>query len=352
MDISRTERKWVSFRKLEHAIRFDRGALRRLAANREARYRPFHKVHGKKERHIDGPVGLLKEVQDALARRVLRDWEPPPEMYGAVRGRSAYDNARQHLGASVLAKIDIRNYYPSITEEHVRSALVRHLGCSLPVALLLAQLTTINDHLPQGAPSSGIVANMVLADFCHDLRRALAPMGVTFTIFVDDVGLSGARAREAAEIAITMLGSHGFHVSPHKVAIMPRHKCAQTLTGYTTNRPLARDTVSVGQARTRKIRGGMLRVARDPTAPHATLLKLRRQAQWVQSASPSQGESLRRLADKVLPVKGVRCPVPPHSSDKPCDCALGAGLGSSRALERGAPGSSLSGGPVCALSSR
>lgn len=322
------ERTWVSFRRLHRETGFDRELLRRLATERERYYRPFHLLRGTKSRHIDNPVGLLKDVQKAIARTVLTSWQAPREMYGAIRGRTARQNARQHLGALVLAKVDIRQCYPSITEEQVRSALLLRLGCSEPIARVITRLTTVNDHLPQGAPTSGAIANMVLEPFCDELRTRLTPWGVKFTMFVDDIGLSGARARDAVELTVALLHSHGFRVSGRKVEVMPRHESPQVLTGFTTNRsiPGDGDAVSVGQSRLGNLRGAILRAARDPATPVEDISRIWAQIRWVKTQCADQGEALERLAMKFLPV--VRGSLARRADNRePCTCALGRGLG-------------------------
>lgn len=318
----------MSLRRLHDATGFDPETLRRVAAVRESYYRPFHNPKpGGKSRHIDNPVGLLKVIQRSLARNVLSAWTAPPEMFGAVPGRTARDNAKAHLAAPVLTKLDIKQCYPSISEAKVAKALARSLGCSRQIAGLLAAVTTVNDHLPQGAPTSSAIANMVLEPYLVALKERVAPLGVrVVTAFVDDVGLSGTRAREALGIAIRLLHAHGFRVSSGKVDVMANHREAQTLTGYTVNKALPAGAVSVGQPRAREYRGEILRVARSSDPTQAEVSRARAHVRWVKSVSPTQGEALERLATRVLPEEGRPGPVParPHL---PCGCDLGRGLG-------------------------
>jgi hypothetical protein len=326
----------VSLRKLHHATGFDPATLRRAAAERATSYRPFHNTKpGGKSRHIDNPVGLLKAIQKSLVRNVLSEWSAPPEMFGAVPGRTARDNAMAHLEAPVLAKLDIKQCYPSISEAQVASALARSLGCSSEIASLLAALTTVNDHLPQGAPTSSSIANMVLKPYLDALRARLAPLGVgVVTMFVDDVGLSGARAREALGVAIRLLHAHGFRVSPDKIDVMANHREAQTLTGFTVNRALPGGAVSVGRARTKRYRGEILRAARSPDPTQAELSRAHHHARWVKSVSPKQGEPLERLALRMLPEHG-RLGEAIFRGRSPCTCELGAGLGPRRDSQHG-----------------
>lgn len=326
--MKRAAMPWVSLRKLHHATGFDPATLRRAATERASYYRPFHNPKpGGKSRHIDNPVGLLKAIQKSLARGVLSEWSAPPEMFGAVPGRTARDNASAHLEAPVLVKLDIKQCYPSISEAQVAAALARSLGCSREIASLLAALTTVSDHLPHGAPTSSAIANMVLEPYLDALRARLAPIGVrVMTMFVDDIGLSGARAREALGVAIRLLHAHGFRVSSGKVDVMANHREAQTLTGFTVNRALPGGTVSVGGPRLRRYRGEILRAARNPDPTQAELSRARSHARWVKSVSPTQGEPLEKLALRLLPEHG-RPGAPPVRARLPCDCALGHGLG-------------------------
>src|SRR6185436_20457188 len=71
-------------------------------------------------------------------------------------------NAFQHLGKHLVVRIDIQDFFSSITDRQIYSVWADKLGNSPPVASLLTTLTTYRRHLPQGAPTSTYLANLVL----------------------------------------------------------------------------------------------------------------------------------------------------------------------------------------------
>jgi hypothetical protein len=305
--------------------------LMRIAANRKAHYHPGHirdltKPH-KKPRHIDRPIGFIEVVQERIKERLLAFWKAPAEMYGAIRGKSAKDYAASHQGARLLAGIDIRQCFPSIHEYQVKAAIAGCLGATRDAAELLAALTTVNDHLPQGAKTSSALANMVLAGYSRDLKARLRRIDVVHSIYVDDVALSGARAREGIKIAIDLLHAHGFRVERKKIEIMPRHKKTQKIAGLVASRRMPDGGVSVGRARKKDIRARILRAALNPAStPVTTVRSILGKVQHVESMCAPQGASLKRLASRVLP-KGIPGPKRDYKEWLPCDCPLGAGLG-------------------------
>jgi hypothetical protein len=305
-------------------VRIEREVLERLAEEASLYYSPVHEYDPikRKERHLDRPFGLLKHVQGLINRVLCQLWKPPDVMFGGVAGRCARDNAKRHCGARVVGKIDIRDYYPSITADHVYRALMREVGCSREIGMLLTRLLTVNNHLPQGGPASTTVANMVLAPYAAELEAAVTPIGVAITDFVDDVGLSGDRTREAVEIAVKLLGRYGFFVKPTKVKVMTRGRRSQNLTGYN----LEGEEPSVNRRTRHRWREMALRAGRDLNTPKHVLATLRGRALFLRTARPEQEPAMTRLLDRVVVVEGTSEPKG-KPIRRPCECDLGKGLG-------------------------
>jgi hypothetical protein len=183
--------------------------------------RPFTKVKPKtKIRRIDRPTADLREVQDRIYYRLLRDLKVPRYLCGGVKGRSVMMNVRLHNGAPVIVTLDIKAWFPSITPQHVYRALRKVLNCSTRVAKLLTALTTFDGHLPQGASTSSAIANLVLFSIDRPLRTRSARMGVQYSSFVDDLPLSGSNARRLIPVAIATLKRAGFAISRSKLLVM------------------------------------------------------------------------------------------------------------------------------------
>lgn len=227
-----------SLRDLEYRLGVKKADLKELLKSRSSIYQPFlrpkkqHPYPGKlrcldaskpiKYRRIDNPVKQLKDIQKRILKQVLACVDLPSYMFGAVSGKTLVGHAEQHLHnqASTLVRMDISSYYPNVTCHHVYFVWNVVLGCPPPVAKLLTELTTFDWHLPQGAPTSPAIANILLASIYAPVCLASERSGLTITTWVDDLIFSGLAAREVMETVRATLASNGFKIAPEKREIL------------------------------------------------------------------------------------------------------------------------------------
>lgn len=218
-----------SLNELEYLLGEDRQTLSQLA-DWEQNYSPFKqakepKPHARvvvatKFRKIDNPQETLKRVQTKILKRLLIPVKLPDFLFGAVPKRSVHGHAERHLGAKTIVKMDIQSYYPNVTTRHVYKVWRTVLGCSPRVASILTKLTTCNFYLPQGAPTSPALANLLLASFYGPVLSACQQMNIVVTVWVDDLTFSGERAREIIEPVRQTLAANGFKASRKKLHIL------------------------------------------------------------------------------------------------------------------------------------
>jgi hypothetical protein len=134
------------------------------------------------------------DVQDLIKKRILDRLEFADSVHGYRKGRSQVTAARVHAGQRELLSMDIRSFYPSIRPEQVTRAWMKS-GCAEPAARMLTQLTTCDWQLPQGAPTSNGVANLVRAGLDADLQRLADRDGLRYTSYSDNLFLSGDSVR-------------------------------------------------------------------------------------------------------------------------------------------------------------
>ena len=250
-----------SLNDLEWRLGEDRAVLRDLACRVNEHYhpfpyekklKPFQRNLPRKNRLIDNPSDELKRVQRKIVRSLLAPLAAPDFLYGAVRGRSIRENAVVHHGAKVVVKMDIRNYYPTLTNDHVYRIWRCELGCSRDVANLLTRLTTYQRRLPQGAPTSSALANIYLASVYTPVHEQCEELGVKRSAFVDDLIFSGAEARSVMEPTRRILARDGLSISSRKREVFgPRD--AKLLTGIR----LGRDGLRVPKAKAKDVRAGI-----------------------------------------------------------------------------------------------
>ncbi len=169
----------------------------------------------------------------------------PPYLHGSVKGCSPKTNAKVHQAKKVVVKVDVRDFFPSVDEGMAEDVFRRQLHASRQVAHAAAALVTRRDEtdpgrtfLPQGSPTSSIIANLVLDRVDRRVKERADRIGVDPTRYVDDIYLSGERARELIPVVIGLLAREGFRISRRKLAIMAGAE-SQVVTGVTVNRRLS-----------------------------------------------------------------------------------------------------------------
>ena len=219
-----------SIRDLSFRLGIARETLEDVAACAGRYYRPFPKRTGAKVRWIDNPVGPLRTLQDCIQARLLRPLRLPDYLHGGIPRRSPRTNAIAHLGQQVVVRADIGDCFPSITHQHVFRVWRETLGCTPTIARLLTQLTTFERHLPQGAPTSTTLANLVLHAAGAHVRQVCAVLGLTYTTFIDDLTFSGEEAPGVLNTASLAFRKAGFRLPHHKIKIL-RAGAQKQITG-------------------------------------------------------------------------------------------------------------------------
>jgi hypothetical protein len=194
--------KLNSKKRLAALLNVDLGTLRELIREGD-NYRVFSIQQSPcKTRTIEAPRDKLKTLHSRLLTLMSR-LEPPPYLHSGTKKRSYLTNAAAHIGTGVVVKTDISKFYQTTTKHQVFVGLIREFKCSGDVAMLIADLCTYEGHVPTGSPVS-----MLLAFYAHKQAfdaqyvRAMKE-GNTFTLYVDDITLSGESVNLRALCSIT-----------------------------------------------------------------------------------------------------------------------------------------------------
>ena len=141
-------------------------------------------------RIVYAPRYDLKRIQARLSELLMRV-EAPPYLMSPVRGRSNIDNAAVHRDAPAHRLIDIEDFYPRCTATKAAWFFGTVLRCPPDVVAIMVWLTTREGALPQGSPASPILAFLSYRDMWDEIDRIASRDGNQFTVYVDDVTLSG-----------------------------------------------------------------------------------------------------------------------------------------------------------------
>lgn len=256
---------------LAQAMGIGLGELRFLAWHREvssvSHYQRFtmpKKSGG--ERHISAPMPRLKRAQYWVLDNILAKMPVHEAAHGFLPGRSILTNAAPHVGRDVVINLDLKDFFPSIGMRRVRGVF-RQLGYSSQVASLLALVCTEaptdevqldgNRYfvargervLPQGAPTSPMLTNLLCRRLDARLAASAAKLGFRYTRYADDLTFSAGpeHSRDTARLlwrVKQIVASEGLTVHPDKQQVMRKHR-QQHVTGIVVNDKLSvdRDTL-------------------------------------------------------------------------------------------------------------
>ena len=142
-------------------------------------------------RMISAPDKDLQAIQSTIYSRILSSVTiVHPAAIGFRCGRSVVDNAAPHLGKRYVLKMDIHDFFGSIRSPRVRQTF-KKIGYPENVSKVLGALCCLHRHLPQGAPTSPALSNIVGYEMDRKLAALAAEYGLTYTRYADDLTFSG-----------------------------------------------------------------------------------------------------------------------------------------------------------------
>jgi retron-type reverse transcriptase len=201
------------------------------------RYRVFSipKSNGE-ARRVDEPVDKLKTVQHWVLRHVLAKLPTHRAAQGFRHRRSTLTNARKHLNKKVVVRIDLKDFFPSISLKQARRVYLK-AGYPYTVANLLANLSTREGVLPIGAPTSPALANQVCRKLDHRLWMLSYRARYFYSRYADDLVFSSYNREFGSLVPFLkqVIIEEGFDINERKVAIARRNG-RQMVTGIVVNR--------------------------------------------------------------------------------------------------------------------
>jgi len=142
-------------------------------------------------RMISAPDKELQSIQTTINSRILSSVTMiHPAAVGFRSGHSVVDNASPHLGKRYVLKMDIHDFFFSIRSRRVKKTFEK-IGYPENVSKVLGVLCCLYRHLPQGAPTSPALSNIVGYEMDKKLAALAAEYGLTYTRYADDLTFSG-----------------------------------------------------------------------------------------------------------------------------------------------------------------
>jgi hypothetical protein len=230
----------------------------------------FAKANGR-ERRLLAPSPALKRLQRELLVKYLSRLPIHPCATAFFPGASTVLNARPHASRRLIATVDLRDFFESTHASRVRRCFLDQ-GFRDESLRMLMRLCVFRDGLPQGAPTSPCLSNLVNVRLDDRLAHLAGQAGAVYTRYGDDLTFSWTCEHMPSSFTGAVedvLGSAGYEI--------------QTLKGWrvtpVSDRPVVTGLVLTGD--------GQLRV------PPALLLRMRflRLRSWL----PAGKDALARL---------------------------------------------------------
>lgn len=328
---------------LASAMKLAVGALRFLCFSRKTsnishyvRFRIPKRTGG--ERLISAPMPRLKAAQAWVLHEILEKLSTHEAAHGFVRGRSIVSNARPHVGHALIINVDLKNFFPTVGYRRVKG-LFQAFGYSEEVATLLGLLCTEPDveelvldgqryfvalgdrHLPQGAPTSPAITNLLCRRLDRRLQRMADELGFVYSRYADDLTFSAksedvGQAAEVLRRLRNIVAHEGFVVHPEKTRVLRRGR-RQEVTGIVVNHKpgVPRDVLH-------RFRATLFQIEKDGPAGKRwgackdVLASIRGFASYVRMVDPARGTALCARVDAILQKHGGK-PKPPAPGGAP-----------------------------------
>jgi RNA-directed DNA polymerase len=204
-------------------------------------------------RTILAPASALKLIQHKLAHILALVYEHQygprrPSVHGFRPGRSIVSNAANHIRRPWVLRVDLQDFFPTISFPRVYGVFLSEpFGLGKSAATALAQICTFQNQLPQGAPTSPAISNLICARMDRELQKvARSVSGLRYTRYADDLVFSSWTSLPASIVSIkndsisagyavdAVLQGNWFRANPKKTKLL-RRADARHVTGLLVN---------------------------------------------------------------------------------------------------------------------
>lgn len=171
-----------------------------------------------KRRVISAPQKWLKDLQRRINHGILSQL-PISDCAFNTLGRGQIPNALRHVGQSYMTAVDVKDCFPSTSVAMVAQSF-RDLSICESVTGTLTRLTTFHGFLPQGAPTSDSVLNLVFAPIDAKVMELAERYDARYSRFTDDLTFSAERPLHGLERTVAqILKPFGYRANPAKLQV-------------------------------------------------------------------------------------------------------------------------------------
>jgi RNA-directed DNA polymerase len=258
-------------------------------------------------RWINAPQPPLIDAQTYLLHNFFYKFKPSKHCVGFRRGMGVTEGAKRHFGNKCLLNLDLKDFFPSIHRQEVYqmiqryNAVLRKKGFSPMTNFEIGSLTkmvTLSSCLPQGAPTSPVIANLVSTSLDKELSQLSDKYGLVYTRYADDLSFSSPDKdfdMESLIPAIILIVEAKGRILNNKKTRISRPHQRMEVTGVVIN-----DRLTVPRYKWRNFRAKLHNLIRDRrTITPKEYKQLRGYIQWIQSIHPEKGKKFLKQLGKI-----------------------------------------------------
>ena len=264
---------------VERDLGFPAKTLYGLSNNLEKHYHNvlIPKRDGSK-RKLSVPDLILKRVQKSIADNILAQYPVSKYAKAYKVGSNVQRNAQPHVGKKKILKLDIEGFFDHILYSQIKNTVFCEEKFAEPIRVLLTMLCYYKESLPQGAPTSPVITNIIMCDFDEAVGAFCNEKKIAYTRYCDDMTFSGD-FDEGEVIAFVKgeLCKLGLFLKNRKTAVIPASK-RQTVTGIVVNEKL-----NITKEYKKKIRQEMHYIQKFGLDEHIKRCKIADKQQYVLS---------------------------------------------------------------------
>ncbi len=228
LDLNLVDNGWSDAKKIK--------VLYALSNNIENNYREFKiKKRNGGFRTLAEPSSLLKSIQKNLLNNYLYGLRTSEYVYSYKKGKSIKDNALVHVGKKKILKLDIEGFFDHIEFNLIYNKVFGMDKFPKSIGVLLTSLVCYYGVLPQGAPTSSYISNLVLREFDECIGAWAKSKDIDYSRYCDDMTFSGDfNPSEVIKKVRKALRKYNLELNVEKIRVINR-SASQCVTGVVVN---------------------------------------------------------------------------------------------------------------------
>jgi len=245
-------------------------------------------------RTIRVPSRQLKGIQSWILRNILDHLCAHPASKGFDKGLSIKNNAQPHIGATHLVKLDMENFFGTVTASQIYT-IFRSIGYSSNIASKLTSLCSCDGFLPQGSPASPKLANLVCHRLDGRIQGYISKSGLNYTRYADDITISGFSSRKvylASLVAKKVIESEQFSVNTSKTFFVGPNR-RKKVTGLI----VGTSKVGIGRNEYRNMRLSLYRLLWGKQSDYKYIIG---KLNWIKDVDQDSFRRLKSLIERLL----------------------------------------------------